>query len=123
MAKYEFSKMDKKLKTKWVKALRSRKYKQGGNYLCQRREGKDVYCCLGVLAEVAGETFDKSDLTYELLDGSCSVLSFDLLEKYGLDYNAQDFLTAANDSGTWRGRLFRKPWRFGKIANWIEKNL
>lgn len=33
---------------KWVKALRSGKYKQG---FCQLRRG-DSYCCLGVLCEV-----------------------------------------------------------------------
>jgi len=35
---------------KWVKALRSGKYKQGR--YCLRQD--DEYCCLGVLCEVAG---------------------------------------------------------------------
>lgn len=45
--------MDKKLKAKWVKALRSGKYKQQtSGRLKTTHEG---YCCLGVLAEVAGK--------------------------------------------------------------------
>lgn len=36
---------------KWVKALRSGKYKKGAGAL---RSGLDKYCCLGVLCAVAG---------------------------------------------------------------------
>src|SRR6266481_2939114 len=43
-------KMDQDLKQKWIEALLSGKYTQGGGYL--RRDGR--YCCLGVLAEVCG---------------------------------------------------------------------
>ena len=42
--------MDKKIKAKWIKALRSGKYKQGKQYLKSRGR----YCCLGVLCEVLG---------------------------------------------------------------------
>lgn len=42
--------MDKKLKAKWVKALLSGKYEQGSGALHRA----DKYCCLGVLAEIAG---------------------------------------------------------------------
>ena len=38
--------MDAKLKAKWVKALRSGRYRQGIGSLYSRRR----YCCLGVLA-------------------------------------------------------------------------
>lgn len=40
--------MDKKIKQKWLKALRSGKYKQGKYQL--RRE--DSFCCLGVLCDI-----------------------------------------------------------------------
>jgi len=43
-------KMDKKLKAKWVKALRSGAYHQGRENLLY--DGK--YCCLGVLCRIAG---------------------------------------------------------------------
>lgn len=41
--------MDTKLKTKWVKALRSGRYKQGCGNL---RNLDGTYCCLGVLRNV-----------------------------------------------------------------------
>lgn len=40
--------MNTKVKKKWLKALRSRKYKQGKNLL--RKD--DEYCCLGVLCDL-----------------------------------------------------------------------
>jgi hypothetical protein len=44
--------MDKKLKAKWVKALRSGKYAQGQTVMFNDNTG--AYCCLGVLCEVSG---------------------------------------------------------------------
>jgi hypothetical protein len=46
--------VDKKLKTKWVAALRSGKYKQGRDQLKTVLEpGKPPqFCCLGVLKEI-----------------------------------------------------------------------
>jgi hypothetical protein len=41
--------MNQVIKKKWVKALRSGKYKQGSINL---RNTKGGYCCLGVLAEI-----------------------------------------------------------------------
>lgn len=41
--------MDKELKAKWIKALRSGKYQQTQYYL--KRD--DAYCCLGILHKVA----------------------------------------------------------------------
>ena len=60
--------MDKKLKAKWVKALRSGRYKQGRVYMYN--DGR--YCCLGVLACVMGhnpakEGQDRYDLALESL--------------------------------------------------------
>lgn len=40
--------MEKKLKTKWVKALRSGRYEQGNSYL----KFGHKFCCLGVLGAV-----------------------------------------------------------------------
>jgi hypothetical protein len=40
--------MNQEVKTKWIQALRSGKYKQGQAYL---REG-EYYCCLGVLCDL-----------------------------------------------------------------------
>jgi hypothetical protein len=44
----------KAIAMRWVKALRSGKYKQGTGHL-KRRSG---YCCLGVLCELRGVGFD-----------------------------------------------------------------
>jgi hypothetical protein len=44
--------MDKELKEKWVKALRSGAWKQARGRLCDG----DAYCCLGILCKVAGLT-------------------------------------------------------------------
>lgn len=43
-------KMPKKLKQKWLKALRSGEYGQTKNVLC---DGKGNFCCLGVLEHIA----------------------------------------------------------------------
>lgn len=43
--------MDKKLKSKWIKALRSGKYKQARGILLQTN---GAMCCLGVLAHIQG---------------------------------------------------------------------
>lgn len=52
--------MDEDVRAAWVAALRSGEYKQGHGALCQddpREGGKDgkLYCCLGVLAELAAK--------------------------------------------------------------------
>lgn len=49
--------MKKGYMKKWVKALRSGKYKQGRSFL-KREDG--TYCCLGVLTEVCGEPLSPS---------------------------------------------------------------
>lgn len=41
--------MNRELKTKWLEALRSGKYKQGRSAL---RTIQDEFCCLGVLCDI-----------------------------------------------------------------------
>ena len=97
--------MDKKLKAKWVKALRSGGYLQGKQYLKQTDDGVNYsYCCLGVLKEIEPKTRRKVDM--ELLGPSC-----------GIDIDTQHELAAMNDG------LEQKQKGFRAIANWIEKNL
>lgn len=102
--------MDKKLKTKWVKSLRSGKYKQGKLLL---RSTDDKFCCLGVLCTVLDKTkwLRSSDgPVYEYM-GWTSVLKEKLRKKIGLSEKIQDALIEMNDSGK----------RFSTIANFIEK--
>ena len=47
--------MQKTMKKKWVKALRSGEYQQTRGALCNRNSRKKPsYCCLGVLCDVTG---------------------------------------------------------------------
>lgn len=44
--------MNKTIAMKWVKALRSGKYKQGVGHLCQVSSKGKKHCCLGVLTDM-----------------------------------------------------------------------
>jgi hypothetical protein len=53
--------MRKDVAKKWVKALRSGKYKQGQGYLKQfNSKGQPRHCCLGVLCEIYNDTMKNS---------------------------------------------------------------
>ena len=53
--------MRKEVAKKWVKALRSGKYKQGQMYLKQFYDnGKTEHCCLGVLCELYNDEMKKN---------------------------------------------------------------
>ncbi len=69
-------KMNPVVKTLWVHALRSGEYKQGIGALRRVRSGESLYCCLGVLCEVAVEAgvtgppvFNRNAITLEPDDG------------------------------------------------------
>jgi hypothetical protein len=47
--------MKKAVQVAWVKALRSGKFEQGRDMLCQVHEGRREFCCLGVLCTLAEE--------------------------------------------------------------------
>ena len=52
--------MKKEVAKKWVKALRSGKYKQGQTWLKQYdKKGQEQYCCLGVLCELYNNEMKK----------------------------------------------------------------
>ncbi len=108
MEKVEYSKIDKKVKRKWVAALRSRKYRQTTEFL---KDGKG-YCCLGVLQSLYPNLEQYADV--EILEPA-STAKF-----CGLSESAQDFLTMLNDGEEERGI---KPHKFYQIARWIERNL
>ena len=53
--------MKKEIAKKWVKALRSGKYKQGKGYLKQfTSKNKPRHCCLGVLCELYDQQMKKN---------------------------------------------------------------
>jgi hypothetical protein len=113
--------MDKELKEKWVKALRSGEYKQGTGVL-KSLDGE--YCCLGVLCEVgklgAWEQTNTPDLDgYKFLpehgtDYMYGELPAETLEAIDLSYSTQQYLIYLNDE---EGN------NFNEIADYIERVL
>ncbi len=116
------------IKQKLVEALRSGKYRQAAGALKKRVWVHDIgeqqagYCCLGVLCDVMGCTWQ------ELQHGTthCSLpfiddkdvsfneyLSDSMLEKVGLTDEQQKELARLNDEGR----------SFNDIAEHIERNL
>ena len=99
--------MDKKLKAKWVKALRSGKYKQGREYLYANFS----YCCLGVLCRVAG--LKKEQLHEHVLLGDVDMGKL-------LPSATMMKLTIMNDGEDSYGTGAHS---FREIADYIEKRL
>lgn len=114
--------MTPELKARWVEALRSGEYKQGkGALKGQDHCGTMRYCCLGVLAEVAGmrgirdhEWGDDTKFvaTYRF-GGSSAMLSSDHLASMRLAEPTAVRLAQMNDGGD----------SFDKIADKIEADL
>lgn len=108
-------KMDKKLKTKWLKALRSGKYRQGGCYLKNGRK----FCCLGVLADIQGAKWHSNSLTYTEVPEIKNInpgWQHDMLtprEAGGLRTSVMKTLATMNDDGK----------TFKEIADYIEKRI
>ena len=96
--------MDKKLKTRWIKALRSGKYPQATNGL----RTETGYCCLGVLCDLIDPS-KWNDLRY---DGRGAYVPGSTRELIGLSDADENKLAAMNDNE-------RKS--FEQIAAYIEK--
>ena len=95
--------MNKTIKRKWVKALRSGRYRQTQLTL-KNRHG---YCCLGVLRQLMHRGS-------ELADPHESLLAEKHLKECGLLNSQQQKLAYLNDD---------EDQTFPEIAGWIEKNL
>lgn len=54
------TKMDPEIKKLWVEALRSGEYEQGRDMLKDPADNK--FCCLGVLCELSGLTYEAANL-------------------------------------------------------------
>jgi len=112
--------VNKTLKKKWVKALRSGKYKQTRGRL--RTKNGARHCCLGVLCELMG----RSDWA-----GDPQTLPADELEKAGIPLVVGTALARMNDGfdpadGEFITEEGDEPVRehsFSEIADHIEKNL
>jgi hypothetical protein len=95
------TKMDAQLKAKWVKALRSGKYKQARGRLKNPRTGG--FCCIGVGMLLI-------DKKYDLVDGITS----NAARRLGLTDDEQSKLVDMND--------YDKK-TFETIARYIDENL
>lgn len=93
--------MDQKLKTKWIKALRSGKFKQGKFYF----EKDNHFCCLGVLCYTQEKTIMLNEIT-------SNWSAVDMISD-----KDQSILTIMNDG--FQGDVKTFP----EIADWIESNL
>jgi hypothetical protein len=100
-------KLSKLAKNKWIRALKSDKYKQGKGYLYNKYT--DAYCCLGVAKE----------------EGLCSKRkgNAELVSTRFLPNEIQSFLASHNDGFDELECKKVSKWSFKRIANWIEKNL
>lgn len=94
--------MDKKMKARWVKALRSGKYRQACGVLrtSPNPEGQRKFCCLAVLCEVG----NRPDIDFT----SYVNVAFDLSDE------DSGILVSANDN---------YEWDFEDIATYIEEML
>ena len=113
--------MKKSVADKWVKALRSGKYKQGRFAL---RNGQNEFCCLGVLCDISKlSQWDKNanysnylydkfelDLLPPLVRGWAGMKTHEGV--LGDLFCGRDRLTGLNDAGV----------PFEQIADFIEKN-
>lgn len=113
-------KIDPELKTRWVEALRSKKYTQGHHVLKEeQKDGSLAYCCLGVLCEISGiqnEIVPSSKrFSFSDKDGSTyqAYLPPSFKRQVGLSSDMETRLGTMNDGGD----------SFEKIADFIEEKL
>lgn len=109
--------MNKRIKARWVKALRSGKYKQGINKL-KTHDGK--YCCLGVLTDLYCKS--KKRAWASVHNGGDETLPVRVQKWAGVDGDNPEVLgeciSEYNDGG---GNAPKKSFR--GIATLIEKHL
>mgnify|MGYP006898466107 CR=1 FL=1 len=109
--------MDKKLKKRWVAALRSGNYRQARESLIDRSGSRARYCCLGVLCRVSGAEFSLYSGCAEFPSGNLTntgTLGPDILDEVGLYETDAEVLMEMNDT---------EKKSFKEIADYIEKNI
>lgn len=130
--------MRKEVMTKWVKALRSGKFKQGAGTLKQyNSKGQPQHCCLGVLCELYNSEMKKSkkktipekiydndmdfSFGYSRFGGSKEDLPREVMKWSGIENSLGQFNLSDNHYETLAdlNDLGRK---FKTIADIIEKN-
>jgi hypothetical protein len=93
------TKMDQKLKSKWVAALLSGDYKQTSNKL-REGNGSGGYCCIGVLCDISKLGEWGGHDTYNYQDSrSMTGVPLAMMPRVGITQDVEDKLTRYNDSG------------------------
>lgn len=111
--------MKKKIKDKWVAALRSGEYVQGRGQL---RDSENKFCCLGVLCNIhamENPDFAPTQTNKDSYGGEWLVLPKIVEDWAGISYDENDFTSEVVDmnDGTHRRRC-----TFNEIADYIEEN-
>jgi hypothetical protein len=113
-------KLDPEFKARWLKALRSGRYRQGRGFLKRRTEEGLEYCCLGVGCNVwdGGRGWRKRGNEYGFYHNvSESIMDLPFLPRDVIvppSIRATSQLATLNDAG---------HQNFHQIADWIEENL
>lgn len=116
--------MNKKVKAKWLKALRSGEYEQGAYFLKINREGEAFYCCLGVLCDLyrkeTGKRWDKPSDEYPTFMREISALPKKVMKWAGIKEQSGFFAYRSGKTDS-LVRLNDSRKSFKQIANIIEK--
>jgi hypothetical protein len=129
--------MKKEIAKKWVKALRSGKYKQGQSWLKQYdKKGQEHHCCLGVLCELYNDEMKKKHKkslnSKTLEDWNVTRISFNkndqglpsLVKKWaGMKDSLGYFIDSNDKMGQCLADMNDIGRKFKTIANTIEKNV
>ncbi len=129
--------MKKEVAKKWVKALRSGKYKQGQSWLKQYdKKGQERHCCLGVLCELYNDEMKKKhkkSLNSKIVDGwAAQRISFNkndqglpaVVKKWaGMKDSLGYFVNTNREFSQCLADMNDIGRKFTTIANTIEKNV
>lgn len=120
-------KLPKAFKNKWIKALRSGKYKQGNGSLYNKKD--DSYCCLGLGAAICGISLESLEGKGLLINNAEKKIRginkipkplIGSVLKISNKYNPiVDKLVDMNDNMM----NMKHKYSFKRIATWIEKHL
>ena len=110
--------MNPELKTKWIEALRSGKYKQGKSRL---KNADETMCCLGVLCDLMNGEWAKTKVNgnpaftyYYGTEAIGDTLSLGIAREVGLECKDRVKVAQMNDN---------ENKTFAEIADWIQENL
>lgn len=114
--------MDPELKDRWTTKLRSGDYQQGKGALRRRGKGRDLFCCLGVLCEIAVEDGQVHLLEQPEVVGGNYIYNEDAgVLPMGLE--AWSGITSPDQRQELMDMNDEKGKTFLEIADWIDENL